>query len=70
MLLYDPIFHREMCSMICQTGRPLPDHWPRDVTSHHPCNRREEEEMGRSHNVNKHDSQQSSGVENNQNAFQ
>ena len=32
MLPYDHIFHREMCSMICQTGRPLPD-WPRDVTS-------------------------------------
>ena len=26
-----------MCSMICQTGKPLPD-WPGDVTSHHPCN--------------------------------
>ena len=25
MLLYDHIFHREMCSMTCQTGRPLPD---------------------------------------------
>ena len=23
--------------MICQTDSPLPD-WPRDVTSHHPCN--------------------------------
>ena len=32
--------------------------------------RREEEEMERSHHVNKHDSQQSPGVENNQNAFQ
>ena len=37
MLLYDHIFHREMCSMICQTGMPLTD-WPRDVTSHHSCN--------------------------------
>ena len=25
MLLYDHIFHREMCSMTCQTGRPLSD---------------------------------------------
>ena len=25
MLLYDHIFHREMCSMTFQTGRPLPD---------------------------------------------
>ena len=33
MLLYDPIFHREMCSMTCQTGKPLPD-WTKiyDVT--------------------------------------
>ena len=33
MLLYDHIFHREMCSMTCQTGRPLPD-WTKiyDVT--------------------------------------
>ena len=25
MLLYDHIFHREMCLMTCQIGRPLPD---------------------------------------------
>ena len=25
MLLYDHIFHREMRSMTCQAGRPLPD---------------------------------------------
>ena len=33
MLLYDHIFHREMYSMICQTGRPLSD-WTKicDVT--------------------------------------
>ena len=37
MLIYDHMFHREMCSMICQTGRPLPD-WPGEVTTHHPCN--------------------------------
>ena len=37
MLLYDHIFHREMCSMTCQTGRPLPD-WPECVTSLILCN--------------------------------
>ena len=34
MLLYDHIFNREMCSMTCQSGRPLLD-WTKiyDVTN-------------------------------------
>ena len=36
MLLYDHIFHRDMCSMICQTTS-RPD-WPVHMTSPASCN--------------------------------